>query len=246
MKPVTRVQETARAKRYDLLTAHARRIGAEALVLAHHADDQAETLLMRMAAGSGPEGLSGMRALSPREGLVFVRPFLGVAKAELVATAQARGWEWHEDPSNQQERFERVRVRQVKALRDALGLTSKRLGRLAQRLQRQQEAIDQMVADSWTRLARSEAGHIGFEREFWSLPPEIRLRLLAKGLEILRPAVTVRLERLETVEAVLHASAQAGLKARRTLGGCVLSITLKADVILTVESARRGHRHLSV
>lgn len=240
-KPATRLQETARDKRYDLLSAHARNIGAEAIVLAHHADDQAETLLMRMAAGSGPEGLCGMRERMERDGLMLLRPFLAVPKAVLLATAHARHWRWHEDPSNRQERFERVRLRQWQDLRNALGLSSKRLGRLALRMQRQHEAIEQMVADNWTRLGRCEAGRIVLKGELWSLPQEIRLRLLAKAVQTLCPETRVRLERLETVEAVLNEAAKTGQTARRTLGGCVLTLANTGQLSLTPEPPRREH-----
>ena len=243
-KPATRVQETARNKRYDLLSAHARDIGAEALILAHHADDQAETLLMRMAAGSGPEGLCGMRERMERGGLFLLRPLLAVPKAVLVATAHARQWHWHEDPSNRQERFERVRLRQWQDLRDALGLSNKRLGRLALRMQRQHEAIEQMVADNWSRLGRCEAGLIAIKGEIWSLPEEIRLRLLAKAVQTLCPETRVRLERLETVEAGLYEAAKTGQTARRTLGGCVLTLANTGQLTLTPEPPRRENKDL--
>jgi tRNA(Ile)-lysidine synthase len=243
-KPATRLQETARDKRYDLLSAHARDIGAEALVLAHHADDQAETLLMRMAAGSGPEGLCGMRGRMERDGLILLRPFLAVPKAVLVATAHARHWHWHEDPSNRQERFERVRLRQWQDLRDALGLNSQRLGRLALRMQRQHEAIEQMVADNWTRLGHCEAERIVLKGEIWSLPQEIRLRLLAKAVQTLCPETRVRLERLETVEARLNEGVKAGQTARRTIGGCILTLSDTGRLTLTPEPPRRENKGL--
>ena len=239
-KPSTRLQEKARETRYHLLCAHARAIGAEAIVLAHHADDQAETLLMRLAAGSGPEGLSGMRVRSERDGLVLLRPFLTVPKSVLLATAQARHWDWHEDPSNDQDRFERVRLRKMARVREAVGLTSKRLGRLAERLARQQEAIDLMVEECWTRLVRCDPSRIQIEAGFWACPVEIRLRLLARAVHRLRPDIALRLERLETLQVVLQDLAQSGQKSRRTIGGCVISLSAGGVLSLTPEPARRG------
>ena len=199
---------------------------------------------MRMAAGSGPEGLCGMRERMERGGLFLLRPLLAVPKAVLVATAHARQWHWHEDPSNRQERFERVRLRQWQDLRDALGLSNKRLGRLALRMQRQHEAIEQMVADNWSRLGRCEAGLIAIKGEIWSLPEEIRLRLLAKAVQTLCPETRVRLERLETVEAGLYEGAKTGQTARRTLGGCVLTLANTGQLTLTPEPPRRENKDL--
>ena len=99
-KPKTRIQEKARAARYELLAAKAREIGAGVLITAHTQDDQAETVLMRLAHGSGLAGLAGMRMRSKRDGIVLARPFLGTPKARLVATCEANGWPYVADPSN--------------------------------------------------------------------------------------------------------------------------------------------------
>jgi tRNA(Ile)-lysidine synthase len=241
-KPLTGLQEKAREMRYALLQKQALKIKADAIVLAHHADDQAETLLMRMAAGSGPEGLCGMQIRSEREGLVLLRPFLKLPKAALVATAQAAQWPWHEDPSNQHLRFERVRLRQMQSLREAAGLTSARLVRLSERLARQQEAVDWMVAHYWRQLVRQDTGTLTFEAGLWALPAEIVLRLLAKALHVLNPDAVLRLERLELLQTSLYDDVLRQQNGRRTLGGCVLSLSRKGDLTLMLEPKRRRGR----
>lgn len=100
-------EAAARAERYRLLRAHASSIGARRLVLAHTADDQAETLLMRVGEGTGLRGLGGMRA---RRGLI-ARPWLGVERRAVAAYAAAAGVEWVTDPSNADERYRRNAVR---------------------------------------------------------------------------------------------------------------------------------------
>ena len=90
-KPETALQARARAARYELLANEAKRLGSAVIVTAHTLDDQAETLMMRMAHGSGPSGLAGMRARVMRDGFVIARPLLSIRKDRLVATVESRG-----------------------------------------------------------------------------------------------------------------------------------------------------------
>lgn len=110
-KPRSGLQAAARAERYRLLSDECRRTGVLHLLLAHHADDQAETVTMRAARGSGPGGLAGMAALAERADVRLLRPLLGVPRARLTATLLARGVRWIDDPSNADLRFERARLR---------------------------------------------------------------------------------------------------------------------------------------
>ena len=146
-KPATRIQERARAARYALLAAHAERIGAAKILTAHHADDQAETVLMRLVRGSGIGGLAGMRRetrLSP--GITLVRPLLDVPKAELVALCHAGGIEIVDDPSNRDPAYARVRLRGEAAALARLGLDHTALLRLARRAARAEDALEAEAA----------------------------------------------------------------------------------------------------
>ena len=111
VKPAQGVQEAARAARYDLLFEACRQRGILHLLVAHHADDQAETIAMRAARGSGADGLAGMAALVEHRHARLLRPLLAVPRARLTATLDALGVAWIDDPSNADPRFERVRVR---------------------------------------------------------------------------------------------------------------------------------------
>jgi len=101
------VEAAARAERYGALAAHARRVGAQRIALGHTADDQAETVLMRMLAGAGVRGLA---AIPPRRGRL-IRPLIETRRAALVATLEAAGLPWIEDPSNRDVKFLRNRIR---------------------------------------------------------------------------------------------------------------------------------------
>ncbi len=110
-KPQAGVQEAARSARYRLLRDECRRRGIIHLLLAHHADDQAETVAMRAVRRSGPAGLAGMAAQIEHPEVRLLRPLLSVPRAWLTATLRARSVQWVDDPSNSDPRFERARMR---------------------------------------------------------------------------------------------------------------------------------------
>ncbi len=110
-KPDSGIQAAARQARYELLGEWCRRRGVLHLLTAHHRDDQAETLLLRLQQGSGVEGLAGMPAVRALPGVRLLRPLLKQRRRDLSASLDHQGQAWLEDPSNQEERFARVRVR---------------------------------------------------------------------------------------------------------------------------------------
>lgn len=99
--PGDSVEAWARDRRYAALTRAAVRLGALGVLTAHHADDQVETMLMRIARGSGVDGLAGIEANGRRGGVPLLRPLLGLSRAQLAAYARRHGLRWVEDPSNE-------------------------------------------------------------------------------------------------------------------------------------------------
>ena len=130
-KPGTGLQAAARSARFALLTARTAALGARGLFLAHHLQDQAETMVMRLARGSGPDGLAGIRSRQMRGGIPVLRPLLPVPPARLRAQCLAEAQAWIEDPSNRDRRFERVRIRQQATQLADVGLDAAALSRLA-------------------------------------------------------------------------------------------------------------------
>lgn len=247
-KPSSRLQERARAARYALLAQEAERLGGAVLVTAHTLDDQAETLLMRMARGSGPSGLAGMRRRVGLHGTVLVRPLLGVPKARLVATAQARGLSFVADPSNGDPRFARARWRALAPLLAAEGLDAERLSLLAGRLARLDEAVAARADAVAAALLSAEPGAPLLRLDFEALrqePEEIVLRVVALALARLDVEAegAVRLERLEACVAALLQAAQAGLPLTRTLAGTVLTLRRDGELALRPEGPRRRGIH---
>ena len=116
------VQSEARTARYAALAEWTERRGLTALLTAHHADDQAETLLLRLNRASGVAGLAGVRARGavPGTQLPLLRPLLGWRRAELAGVVDAQGWQAADDPSNTDDRFDRARLRKELARADWL------------------------------------------------------------------------------------------------------------------------------
>lgn len=217
--PRHNLQAAARAARYRLLEGWCGSEGVLHLLVAHHREDQAETLLLRLARGSGLDGLAGMAGLAEHAPCRVLRPLLGVARQRLVATLKAAGQGWIEDPSNRNPAYARVRLRAGEAARDAAGLGAQQLAATAARLARARSALERDVA---ALLAEAAMLHpAGFVRldpsPLLAAPEEVGLRALAGVLALVGGAsYPPRLERLER----LYRQVSAGLGSGRTLGGC--------------------------
>jgi len=138
----SRVHVRARMARYGLLIAACKKRGIGTLLLAHHADDQAETILMRFAKGSGIDGLAGMDAITEVDGVRLVRPLLDVPKARLLAICAAYDIPFVTDPSNVSQKYARGRLRRVLPLLTPEGLSPERLVDLGHRAHEAKEALD--------------------------------------------------------------------------------------------------------
>lgn len=220
--PAADIQAAARAARYRLLSAYCARHGILHLLLGHHRDDQAETLLLRLARGSGLDGLAGMAAvgeLGGEGGPRLLRPLLSVPKAALEATLRQLGQAWIEDPSNASDAFARVRLRRLMPGLAGEGMTAARLAATAGRLGRARAALDDATAALAARcVGLFPAGYAWLDlRPYRAAPAETALRCLARVLRTVGGgAYTPRLERLER----LHHWLAAGGPGARTLAGC--------------------------
>lgn len=239
-KPKTGLQEAARNARYRLLAQAAQQAGYGHVLTAHTLDDQAETVLFRLARGSGLAGLCGMALAAPlpagdKSALFVVRPLLRLPKARLVATLKAAGIAYSDDPSNRDPRFLRARLRAFMPALGKEGLDARGLARLATRLRRADAAIEFAVAAARDALVPPpwpERGPIAFATAlFADLPAEVGLRLLGRAVAHAGDEGPVELAKLEALYDSLR---RAEARLRRTLAGAV--ITLDAER-LTVERA---------
>ena len=239
-KPSNGLQAAARQARYRQLLDHAKAIGADALALAHHRDDQSETILMRLCAGSGLDGLSGMRVRAEREGIDLVRPLLGISKQRLIATATNKGIAWVDDPSNLSDRFTRVRFRKARNVLAAAGLDAARLNRLAFRMARAHDALEHMADCCWTETATLSAETVVLSETLFAAPQEIRLRLLMRACAILAPEAPQRLERFEALMARLNDGVRQGHSLNSSIAGCLVRMRVDRVRVTREPLRRRG------
>lgn len=171
------VQAEARAARYAALAEWMAAAGLAALATAHHADDQAETLLLRLNRGSGAAGLAGVRArgLVPGTRLPLIRPLLGWRRAELAELVAAAGLTPADDPSNRDDRFDRARIR--KALATAEWLDVPALAASAAHLADADAALDWAAGQEWQEaVTRAPLGLVYRPQA----PRAVALRVIAR------------------------------------------------------------------
>lgn len=226
-KPTTAVQERARAMRYRLLSQWAIERGLTALLTAHHLDDQAETLLMRLARGAGVRGLGGMRAVArvPAGKLALVRPLLGWRRSELEAVCAAAGVEPAQDPSNEDRQFERVRIRQ--ALADSDWLDPQALATSAANLAQAEAALSWATTREWQAAVKVGDRSIAYRPA--DAPREIRRRIVRRAILALASEGTgaeLRGRELDQVLNALLAGRRATLRGVLCIGGPEWRFTL--------------------
>jgi tRNA(Ile)-lysidine synthase len=181
------LQARAREARYTLLAGWAREIGAACVATAHHADDQAETFLMRAARGSGLAGLAGVRPRAVIAGVTVVRPLLEWRRAELRAIARRRETPFVDDPSNQDLRFDRARARRLLDEHEWLGPANiaRAAGYLAE------ADADLRATVDWLWAARAEQAGEEVRVDVDGLPRELRRRLARRAVAAVREAAGI-------------------------------------------------------
>lgn len=250
-KPATGLQAAARAARYRLLAeicVERQLPGPIAVVTAHTQNDQAETFLMRLARGSGIDGLGAMakvrRLHDDAPDIDLVRPLLKVSRATLENELQQRDQKWCEDPSNHVSAFERVRVRDALEHLRSLGVTPEAIANSAERASRASHALG-TVTDKFI------AAHVGLnggvcaalkEDAFCSEQDDIQIRILARLLSGFGgDAVSLQLQKIERLAETLRRDRDVAV----TLSGCVIQ-KRKGMIFIFRETGRAGLPQLTL
>lgn len=235
--PTGNLPDQARRARYGLMTDWARDKGIAAIALGHTADDQAETLLMRLGRGAGIDGLSTMAARHVRDGVTFLRPALSLRREDLRNVLRAAGQTWVEDPSNDDDSYDRVRLRQAMPRLDELGLGVPALATVSANLAQVRDALDHYTRAEAARLVTQDAGgDVLMPLDQWAaLPPEIARRLLRAGLtHVAGPGYPPRGRALDQLMQALRAG------RGQPLGGCLVQVARNALRITREPAAVAG------
>ena len=183
--PITgNIQSSARTMRYRLLSDWAAQQDCHWIATAHHAQDQLETLLMRLARGSGVSGMAGIRARNAN----VIRPLLAFNKTELIAICADAGITPVSDPSNTDPDFDRVRMRQWLSVGHPLGVDGP--SRTATAMADATQALEWAASDLATRRVKRDGDNVAIDAS--ELPHEFRRRLLVTALLMLQPGMTPR------------------------------------------------------
>lgn len=228
------LSQEARNARYHLMAEAARADGVSTLALGHTLDDQAETFLMALTRRSGVDGLAGMPETREANGVTWVRPLLSASRKDLRAYLREIGQEWVDDPTNEDEAYERVRMRKAKADLEALGLTADALSDVAGHMQSVQSTLRDV-----TRVARQEVctplcGAISMDRpKFLSQPAEIRRRLMLEAIRYAAPSASA--PRRDSIAAAMNATTDV------SLAGCLVLFKPKTIWITREPNAVISH-----
>ena len=208
------LMDAARRARMGLICDWAKARGIGVVALGHTRDDVAETVLMGLARAAGIGGLSGMRREFDQGGVRVHRPLLAAGREELREWLRGRGTPWLDDPTNENERFTRVRARKALAALAPLGITAERLAEVAGHLASVQEALAVQVAAA-AAFVEERAGALRFGAGLWAAPAEVQRQVVVQALRWLTGADYA--PRAAEVERLIGALA-AGRDA--TLAGC--------------------------
>ena len=230
------LQAAARDGRWAAIRDWARMHDLQEVLLGHTADDQVETVLMRLARGSGVDGLAAMFASTQRDGLCLLRPLLAIARADLRAWLAAERIAWCDDPSNKDPRFDRVRARQLSEQLSALGLTRKRVLQTVDHMQAARVSLQAAAQAFALTHVRQDAGDLLFAPDVLDLEvADTPRRVMSAALGwVASRGYRPRFEQL------LETAAQAREGATVTLGGCILAPEGDGTVRLMREAAATG------
>lgn len=205
------LQAQARALRYHLLGDWAERRGLAALATGHHMDDQAETVLMRLARGSGAGGLAGIRARRNENGVAILRPLLGWRRDELACIVAGAGLEPVNDPSNRSPAYDRTGFRSLLASTNIL--SAPRLAAAAANCAEAEEALVWAAEREWRTRASRDCAAVSLDMS--GLPPELVRRLAARAIDEVRGDSRWRRDRLAAALAEVSQGSQVTLAGVR-------------------------------
>jgi tRNA(Ile)-lysidine synthase len=222
--PTTKIQEQARVNRYALLGKWCQENAVSFLLTAHHQGDQVETFFMRLAHRSGLKGLSSMRACTRTAFGSLLRPLLSIPKVRLIATLKAVGVTWCDDPSNENLKYERIRLRRALVDLDEQGILSvDAVGASIQKLQAVDDFLDESVSAFFDTFAVTSFSLSAFQAQHSILQRRILMYVLKALSTTYYMAPDALIDRVisEMMQPTFKGATLGGLYLRRAAGGVV-------------------------
>ena len=222
--PTTKIQEEARYHRYRLLWDWCQTNNVQTLLTAHHQGDLIETFFMRLAHRSGLKGLSSIRGQTQTPRGLLIRPLLSITKTRLIETMKSFGIAWHEDPSNENCKFERIRLRHALTQLEATGvLTADAVAASIQKLQVIDDFLDESVTAFFNVHSFSLFPLIAFQAQHLVLRRRILVRLLKEFSPKSYGAPDDLIDRVAAhmMQPTFKGATLGGLYLKRSMGGMV-------------------------
>lgn len=243
--PAGNTQASARTARYRLMANACERRQCRILCTAHTLDDQAETVLARLARGSGTKGLSGIAALSayPIEGLSgqlrLARPALHLRRETLRDYLRSIGQRWAQDPSNTDPRYDRIRIRAMLSAWEEAGFKAERIASSAENIRRSEAALEGYTAQEMAIVVDDCGDHgASIDREaFLRTPDDIQLRVFMRALQ--RASGNPAQPRMAKLEHAIRLIKD-GTAKRFTLHGCIIDVREQCVKLECEHAAKQG------
>lgn len=224
------LQEEARKLRYGLLVDYCKANKIKYLATAHHAEDNAETFLLRLARGSGLDGLSGIAPVSEMDGIKLIRPVLNYSKMELASLLKTNKIKWVEDPTNNTDKYKRNSLRHALELLEEKDLITSRINDAAVNLARVRDFVEIETAKAEKSCLKIEGEKAEIDaKKFAKLHDEIAYRVLANVIVKLAKAdKKPRFEKLKRLKSEILDG------QTRTLNGLIFE-TRNEKIIIAIE-----------
>lgn len=241
--PTSNIEAEARQYRYKLLCDYVKQHNIDFLFIAHNQDEQRETFFLNLSRGSGVYGLCGMPAISQRDGVNIVRPMMIFTKSEIKEYLTNIHQVWVEDPSNQDDKYKRVRIRKLQSFIDELELTNERIVNTISNMQRVRDSIEFFVRECISKVIEKQEDKIIVNtNSLLYYPEEIVIRTLAKIIR--ENSNKLYPPRLENLELLYKKIKLGSLNKGITLSNMKISFNKDKNIVFQRETGRNQKKPL--
>ena len=233
IKPKSNIQSAARTKRFELLISKCKKLGVTHILLGHHQEDLIENFFIRILRGSGLKGLISLSKKTKLQNVTILRPLINLKKDDLVFISKKVFDFYVEDPTNNDEKFQRARIRKLlKGLKND-GLDRKKFIKTIENLKKSNDVVNYYVTKNLENNSffSNKKKHLILNDEFFKQPHEIVFRSLSDSLNFVsKKYYSVRGKKIDKIIKDIQKSSF----SRSTLGSCLIE-KVNQTVIISKE-----------